>query len=274
MTQADHPPSLPTARALQVLAVRQLKHESVQSLLDTVADLARQVLPGDVEASVTRLDGHRPTTVAATGQLASTLDEAQYAAGQGPCLHAATTGELTEIADTRTDARWTHFRQRALDHGIRSSLSLPLAAWADGTGSLNVYARTSAAFDDRARTAATRLAAQAAVALANVRDYQAARADVERLETAFSTRTVVEQATGMLIERLDVAAPDAHRVLVDVAGRTGVPVQEVAAQLVATGDLADADAAAPGPVRWCAGRWAPGTPQAARVAVMPAPGRS
>jgi len=242
MPNADHASSLTAARAFQVLAAIQLKHTSVPRLVQTLAELTTQVLPGDIEASVTLLDSHRMTTVAATGQLASTLDEAQYTAGHGPCLHAATTGELTEITDTRTDTRWAHFMQRALDHGTLSSLSLPLAVSTDLTGSLNIYARTSNAFDDHARTATTRFAIQTAVAIANVRDYQAAQAEVERLEAAFESRTVIEQATGMLIERLDVAAPDAHRVLVEVADRSSVPIRDVAAQLVTTGEL-------PGPRR-------------------------
>jgi hypothetical protein len=41
--------------------------------------------------------------VTSTGQLAVDLDESR--AGARPCLHAARTGELTELADTRTDRR-------------------------------------------------------------------------------------------------------------------------------------------------------------------------
>ena len=62
-------------------------------------------MPGDPETSVTLLIRNRPTTVATTGQLAVDLDESQYDRGHGPCLHAARSGELTEIADTRTETR-------------------------------------------------------------------------------------------------------------------------------------------------------------------------
>ncbi|CCH85812.1 conserved protein of unknown function [Modestobacter italicus] len=236
MSPADQPaPTASTAREL--LAGLPLRHTTVPLLTHTLAHLVKQALRGGIEASVSMPDGRRMTTAAATGPLAVTLDQAQYTAGQGPCLHAATTGEPTEVVDTRTDPRWTHFAQQAVQHGTLSSLSLPLGVPADVTGSLNIYAPVPGAFDDHARTTAAELAFQAAVALRNVRDYQAVLAEAARLRADSDTRSVIEQATGMLIERLDLAAPDALRVLIEIAERTAATVGDVAAHLVATGDL-------------------------------------
>jgi hypothetical protein len=71
-----------------------------------------------------------------------------------PCLHAASTGELTEIADTRTETRWPDHARRAAEHGNLSSLSVPLVVDGDRSGALNVHARAVRAFDD-SREAAT-----------------------------------------------------------------------------------------------------------------------
>jgi hypothetical protein len=60
-------------------------------------------MPGHARASATLPVRDRPTTVASTGPLATDLDERQYDRDHGPCLHAARTGELVEITDTRTD---------------------------------------------------------------------------------------------------------------------------------------------------------------------------
>jgi hypothetical protein len=89
------------AAALLQLGRLSLRELSMESLLQTVADLAATALPGDLEASVTLLVKGLPSTVASTGPLALDLDEAQYEQDHGPCLHAARTGEATEIADTR-----------------------------------------------------------------------------------------------------------------------------------------------------------------------------
>jgi GAF domain-containing protein len=118
-----------SASAVQALErlgslVRQV---SMDDLLQTIADLAKTVLPGNPEASVTLLVKGHPITVATTGELATDLDEAQYDRGHGPCLHAACTGEMVEITDMRTDSRWPDYLPRAVEHGALSSLSVPLA---------------------------------------------------------------------------------------------------------------------------------------------------
>ena len=70
------------------------------------------------------LSSDRPTTVVSTGRLTSDLDEAQYDKGHGPCRHAARSGEVTGIPDTRADDRWLHYVPRAVEHGNLSSLSI------------------------------------------------------------------------------------------------------------------------------------------------------
>src|SRR4029453_16970883 len=96
------------------------------SLAQTVAALVTTVLPGNLQASVTLLVKDAPTTVASTGRLALDLDEVQYERGHGPCLHAARTGGVTEIVDTRTDGRWPDYAERAAERGNLSSLAVPL----------------------------------------------------------------------------------------------------------------------------------------------------
>ena len=68
----------------------------------------------------------RPTTLMSTGDLATRLDETQYAKGTARALHAAATGELTEIPDTRIETRWADYSRRAAEEGNLSSLSVPL----------------------------------------------------------------------------------------------------------------------------------------------------
>ncbi|MCZ2830330.1 GAF and ANTAR domain-containing protein [Modestobacter sp. VKM Ac-2986] len=247
MPHADRRPSLSTAQALEQLAGLPLQDTSTAKLLQTVADLTQQVVPGGVEASVTLLDGQRPTTAATTGPLSAALDEAQYASDQGPCLHSAVTGEPIEVADTRSESRWAAFVQQALAHGTLSSLSVPLPISTDLAGSLNIYAPQVGAFTDEARSAAVRLASYAAGAARNVRDYEATQTLVERLRTELERDDVVHQAEGMVIERHDVSAEAAHHLLTEAAGRAGSTVQHVAARLVGTGELPDCGPADAGP---------------------------
>ena len=140
MASTRDPRSSSAAAALEQLGRLSLRELSMDSLLQTVAELSRTAMPGRPETSVLLLVGDKPTTVVYTGQLALDLDETQVDRGHGPCLHAARTGELTEIADTRTDRRWRDYTRRAAGYGNLSSLSVPLVidAAARVTGALNV----------------------------------------------------------------------------------------------------------------------------------------
>jgi hypothetical protein len=95
------PQAIDVAQALEHLGRLSLRQHSMQSLLQTVADLTKTVMPGHPEASVSLLVKDNPSTVAYTDQLAFDLDATQYERDHGPCLHAARSGEVTELADTR-----------------------------------------------------------------------------------------------------------------------------------------------------------------------------
>jgi hypothetical protein len=99
--------------ALDRLGRLSLRQLSMEGLLQTVAELASAAMPGDIEASITLVVAGEPATVGYSGQLALELDERQYACGHGPCLHAAGSGELTEITDTRSETRWPDYTRRA-----------------------------------------------------------------------------------------------------------------------------------------------------------------
>src|SRR4051812_47349284 len=59
------------AEALERLGRLSLRELSMDSLLQTVADLTKTVMPGNPEASVSLLVRDHPTTVTSTGQLAT-----------------------------------------------------------------------------------------------------------------------------------------------------------------------------------------------------------
>jgi GAF domain-containing protein len=227
------------AEALERLGRLSLRELSMDSLLQMVADLAKAVMPGTPEASVTLLVKDRPTTVASTGQLAVDLDETQYERGHGPCLHAARTGELTEIADTRTDDRWVDYSRRAAEAGNLSSLSVPLPIDEDEqvSGALNLYARKANAFDEGSRSVARAFGPYAAVATGNMHAYQSARGMADNLQAALESRAVIDQAKGILMERHRLTPDQAFQMLAQVSMNANRKVREVADHLVHTGEL-------------------------------------
>ncbi len=223
---------------LERLGRLSLREQSMEGLLQTVADLAASVMPGHARASATLPVRDRPTTVASTGPLATDLDERQYDRDHDPCLHAARTGELVEITDTRTDPRWPDYTLRAAEHGAPSSLSVPLDIDADGevTGGLDIYAREPHAVDEDSRAAAMGSAPSAAVAAGNLHAYRTARDEADDLGTALETRAVIDRAKGILEERHEITADQAFQALAQVSVRTNRKLRAVADDLVLTGE--------------------------------------
>ena len=264
MASNQNPQPANAAEALERLGTLSLRDLSMDRLLQTVAELTKTVMPGNPEASVTLLVKDTPTTVIYTGQLAVDLDETQYECGHGPCLHAARTAEMTEIADTRTDGRWPDYSRRAAEHGNLSSLSVPLVIDEEErvSGALNLYAREPDAFDEGSRSAAMAFGPYAAVATGNMYAYQSARDMADNLRVALESRAVIDQAKGVLMERHKLTPDQAFQLLAHASMNANRKVRDVADHLVHTGELlagprGNGKRPDPGPPR---GRRAPGVP--------------
>jgi len=226
-----------TAEALERLGSLTLREQSMESVLQTVVELAKQVLPGNPETSISLLENDKATTAVSTGRLATDLDESQYGRGYGPCLHAAATGETVEISDARDEPRWPDYARSAWERGSGSSLSIPLPIGESLRGALNMYGREPKSFDDAARSAATRFAPYAGVAVANMHAYQSARNMAQNLEVALESRAVIDQAKGVLMERYKLTAGQAFQALASVSMRSNTKVRDVAERLIHTGEF-------------------------------------
>ena len=209
-------PSDAFARLGQIM----LAEESLDSVLQRVADLAMRTLPGADEVSVTLIEGTKLRSAAFTGQRAIKLDERQYAAGFGPCLDAAEAGETFQIRDTRTgDSPWPEFAGEAAHLGVLSTLSVGLPIAQRMIGALNIYAARPGAFDDESVEHARTFASYAAVALANASLYSSTAELARNLREAMHSRAVIDQAKGILMERHSIDAANGHSLLPDLRAR-------------------------------------------------------
>jgi GAF domain-containing protein len=225
-------------QALDRLGRLALREHSMHSLLQMVAALARDVLPGTPETSVSVLVNDKASTAVYTGQLALDCDESQYGRGYGPCLHAASTGELTEIADAATETRWRDYARKAAERGSLSSLSVPLPVNETVSVALNVYAREPHAFDADSRAIALRFAPYAATAVENMYEYQSARDLAGNLQVALDSRAVIDQAKGILMERHKLTPDQAFQLLARASLARNRKLRDIADELVRTGELA------------------------------------
>jgi len=195
-----------------------LRYEvSLDENLRQVAELALRMVTGCDLAGITLLRAGRPITAAFTDVDAPDIDAAQYETGSGPCLSAFNQNEVLRIADTRTDRRWPDFAAACVEHGVLSTLSLPLTVATEALGALNLYSNEEQQFTDA--DAATVFSSQAAVVLANAQAYWAAQHLALELEKAMQTRSVIEQAKGIIIGR-DGCDPDTAFDTLRIASQT------------------------------------------------------
>ena len=205
-------------------------NEDVDATLQRVADLAVQEVDDCDMAGITLLRDGVAVTAVFTDPEAPEIDTAQYESGSGPCLDAFRSGEILQIADTASETRWPGFCRRAAEHGICSTLSLPLVVGDTALGALNLYSRRAHGFQEH--STALVFAAQAAVVLANSQAYWAAQHLAEQLEAALTSRAAIEQAKGILMATRGVDADAAFQMLRTESNSTNRKLRDVAGDLI------------------------------------------
>jgi GAF domain-containing protein len=231
----DQVPDRPLADprdALVELARLTFDDTSMDAMLQRVAQLAKELIPGVAEASVSLIANDKATTAAYTGRLALDLDESQYGRGYGPCLEAAVGEEIREITDARTETRWPDYALSAVERGSLSSLSVPLPVREGIHGGLNLYAVEADGFDDDARDVGRAFASYAAVAVHNMHLYESTRDQAEHLDIAMQTRAVIEQAKGILMGQRRCDAKEAFNLLAAASQRANRKLRDMAQAIV------------------------------------------
>lgn len=156
--------------------------EDLDASLQRVAELAIEYVPGCDQVGVSLVRENRVETGVYLGSAVCEIDGAQYDTGVGPCLDAIRERRVRQVEDMAEDTRWPSFATVAQKRGIRSSISLPLVAYDEGLGALNLYSATQGGFEVDAARSGLLLAKQAAVALANARAYDVLKSAVVALQ--------------------------------------------------------------------------------------------
>jgi transcriptional regulator with GAF, ATPase, and Fis domain len=225
------PPQGDLNAALSELVSLLLTTRSMEDFLIDLADTAASTLA--VSCGITLRSDQRPLTAAASDSLAAAVDEIQYGTDQGPCLQSLSTATIVSVPDLVDEHRWDGYPAHALAHGIRSSLSLPLSTRGQAVGALNLYARTAHAFDDPAVVVrATALAAQGSAVL-GVALHQAQQAHLaDQMREALSSRSVIDQAIGILMAQQRCTAGAAFAVLRGASQNRNRKLRDIAADIV------------------------------------------
>jgi GAF domain-containing protein len=206
-------------------------------VLSDITAIARQAMPGTEAASITLIRGEKPFTAAYDGQMALDADELQYEHGYGPCVDAGRAGQIFLVDDMRTEQRWPDYAQNVAAQGVLSSLSVPLPFQGATIGALNTYASRPQAFGEHDLVLAEEVAAWVAIAVGNAEAAARTSDDLNLLRTTMMSRTFIDEAKGILMERHKLNEDEAFTMLIHASQRTNTKLRDVAAELVRTGTL-------------------------------------
>jgi GAF domain-containing protein len=222
----------------QDLARVALVERNLNDVLTEIVGIARKAVPSVDAASITLIRGEKAFTAAYDGQLAMDADELQYERGYGPCIDAGLAGQMLVIEDMRTEERWPDYTRRAAEHGIGSSMSVPLPFQAASIGALNTYGETPRTMSAEDRALGEEVAGWIALAVGTAEAVARTSEALANLRIAMRSRASIEQAKGMLMERYKISSDRAFAVLTRASQTSNIKLREVADDLLRTGKLA------------------------------------
>ncbi|QIG41484.1 GAF and ANTAR domain-containing protein [Nocardioides anomalus] len=201
---------------------------TLQYVVQATAEMVKSC--DDVAISLAHQDGTVETRASLGAGLAEQADQLQTQFGEGPCVDSAWNSSVVWARDLPHDGSWPSWGSAVVDQlGVRSVLCVQLYTHEDHElGVLQLFATQPHAFVADDADEVIGIAAHAAVALGAISNHEAVQFGLVR-------RTMIGQATGILMERYQVDPHQAFEVLRRVSQESGRKVYDLAIELVQGG---------------------------------------
>ncbi|WP_445165437.1 GAF and ANTAR domain-containing protein [Mycolicibacterium sp. Dal123E01] len=215
-----------------IVAIRESDISSVTAALAALVRAVRVDVPFADYAGIVAVSPRSERAAAITDDPAVVaLDAIERRHGEGPGWHAALHRNSCIIDDIAADRRWPVFARETLAATpIRSAAALPIHLDRLALGALVFYADRPKAFtaDDLA-TASLYATLTATAWSAVVRE--------DQLHRALSSRDVIGQAKGMLMERYNISDPEAFDLLRRLSSTSNIRLRDLAERLISARHL-------------------------------------
>ena len=202
-------------------------------VLSAVTSACHRAFPDVTWVSVILGDPAEPTAIAADSAEAQHLDGLQMRTGEGPGVETWRVQAPVVSSDLSQDGRWPGFVAAAASTGVRSVLAVPILLGEEKVGALSLYSRKESAFLAAEVRIAEWFASSVAAVLDDLRTFEELRALAGHLETALTSRAVIDQAKGIIMAQRHCSADEAFQHLVGLSSRTSVKVKDLARYIVA-----------------------------------------
>ncbi|GAA4342248.1 GAF and ANTAR domain-containing protein [Microbacterium rhizosphaerae] len=172
--------------------------------------------------------------IVSTSERSELVELMQLRAGAGPCVEAATTGQVVSVADIDHIAdRWPAFAADARASGFASIHAIPMRLRESTLGSLNLLRDEPGVLNAADAAAAQALADIATISILQQRLVEESELAQAQLQRALDSRVVIEQAKGYLAQRLNIDMDEAFARIRKRARSTQARISVVAADVIA-----------------------------------------
>ncbi|MFJ8931988.1 MULTISPECIES: GAF and ANTAR domain-containing protein [unclassified Streptomyces] len=154
---------------------------------------------------------------------------------QGPCVECFRSGAARTNIDLRrpeSAADWPHFTPRAHEIGFRATHAIPLRLRDRVVGALNLFQRTERRLGVDEIALAQALADVATITILQQRTLEQSHVENTQLNTALTSRILVEQVKGVLAERWDTSVDEAFAAFRSYARSHHLRLTELARRVV------------------------------------------
>ena len=170
--------------------------------------------------------------VAASSERTRLLELFQLQTDQGPCVDCFRTGQPVSVADLTQATGWPRFTAAAAEVGFGAVHAVPMRLRAEVIGALNLFDIEAGPLATDKLRIGQALADVATIGLLQQRAIQRRDTLAEQLQTALNSRILIEQAKGVLAERLHLDVADAFRLLRGRARGTNRRLSDLAQSIV------------------------------------------
>ena len=221
------------ARTLVELADTLVDEFDIVDLLTLLADRCVEAL--DVAAAGVMLGGPDGAlrVMASSSEAMRVLELFEVQSQEGPCLDCYRTGQPVLNQNLATAAsRWPEFASEAMEAGFESVQALPLRLRGTIIGALNLFHTDASAMEPANVEVAQAFADIATIGIMQHRALREGQVVNEQLNHALSSRIVIEQAKGMVAERLGLDMEQCFSILRNHARSHNLRLAELAGDVV------------------------------------------
>lgn len=221
------------ARTLVELADTLVADFDVVELLSMLTDRCVEILGVDAAGILLQRANGDLRVMASSSDAMRTLELFELQAEQGPCLDCFRTGVPVSGGDlAEAVGLWPDFAPLACEAGFRSVQALPMRLRGAVIGALNLFFTTPGLMPLRDVQVAQAFADVATIAILQQRATLEASVVNDQLNAALNSRVVIEQAKGMVAERLGVDMAESFAALRGFARDRNLRLVDVAADII------------------------------------------